>query len=135
MRIALLTTVAMFAFAGNSLLCRLALKGRAIDASTFTLVRITSAALALWLINRARAGERAGDGSWYSALALFVYAAGFSLAYLRLSAGTGALLLFAAVQSTMIAYGLFCACASGRECCSRSPASRGSSCPGSRPRR
>jgi drug/metabolite transporter (DMT)-like permease len=107
MRIALLTTVAMFAFAGNSLLCRLALKGTAIDASTFTLVRITSAALALWLINRTRAGERAGGGSWYSALALFVYAAGFSLAYLRLSAGTGALLLFAAVQSTMITYRLF----------------------------
>ncbi|SAL22909.1 DMT family transporter [Caballeronia humi] len=105
-RTALLTTIAMFAFAGNSLLCRLALKGTAIDPSTFTLVRIVSAALVLWLIRRTRGVGGGLGGNWASALALFVYAAGFSLAYVRLAAGTGALLLFGAVQATMIGYGV-----------------------------
>jgi drug/metabolite transporter (DMT)-like permease len=109
-RIATLTVIAMLAFAGNSLLCRLALKGTQIDAATFTLVRIASATLALWLILLARGGARANDkpraGSWASALALIVYAVTFSYAYLRLAAGTGALLLFGAVQATMIGYGL-----------------------------
>lgn len=105
-RTALLTAIAMFAFAGNSLLCRLALKGTAIDPSTFTLVRIVSAALVLWVIRRTRGvGGRLG-GNWASALALFVYAAAFSFAYVRLAAGTGALLLFGAVQATMIGYGV-----------------------------
>src|SRR5690349_12412695 len=92
-RIALLTTIAMLAFAGNSLLCRFALKGTRIDAATFTLARIASAALVLWVILLARGGERRGRaraGSWVSALALIVYAATFSYAYLRLAAGTGA---------------------------------------------
>jgi drug/metabolite transporter (DMT)-like permease len=105
-RIALLTVLAMLAFAGNSLLCRLALKGTALDASTFTLVRIAAAALALWLILRVRGGGSGVAGNWTSALTLFVYAAGFSFAYVRLAAGTGALLLFGAVQATMIGYGL-----------------------------
>ncbi|SAL78075.1 EamA-like transporter family protein [Caballeronia peredens] len=106
MRVALLTVVAMLAFAGNSLLCRLALKGTQIDAATFTLVRIAAATLVLWVILVARSGERRA-GSWPSALALIVYAAAFSYAYVRLAAGTGALLLFGAVQATMIGYGLF----------------------------
>nr|WP_044042048.1 DMT family transporter [Caballeronia insecticola] len=101
----MLTVIAMLAFAGNSLLCRLALKGTQIDAASFTLVRIASAALVLWLILIARGGERRA-GSWASALALIVYAAAFSYAYVRLAAGTGALLLFGAVQATMIGYGL-----------------------------
>ncbi|WP_211949402.1 EamA family transporter [Cupriavidus yeoncheonensis] len=108
-RVALLTAVTMLAFAGNSILCRLALKGTAIDAASFTLARVASAAAALWLILLVRQGPRrlAGGGSWPSALALFAYAAAFSYAYLHLSAGTGALLLFGAVQATMTGYGLY----------------------------
>src|ERR1700742_2585844 len=103
-RIAMLTVVAMLAFAGNSLLCRLALKGTQIDAASFTLVRIASAALVLWVMLRARISHARADtrraGNWVSALALTVYAAPFSYAYVRLAAGTGALLLFGAVQAT-----------------------------------
>jgi drug/metabolite transporter (DMT)-like permease len=106
-RIILLTALAMLAFAANSLLCRLALKNAGVDAATFTLVRIVSAALALRLIMRASGGPRGIAGNWYSALALFVYASGFSFAYLSLPAGTGALLLFGSVQATMIGYGLW----------------------------
>lgn len=108
-RVALLTAVTMLAFAGNSILCRLALKGTAIDAASFTLARVVSAAAALWLILLVRHGPRrlAGGGNWPSALALFAYAAAFSYAYLHLSAGTGALLLFGAVQATMTGYGLY----------------------------
>jgi len=96
----------MLAFAGNSLLCRLALKHTSIDAASFTSIRIISGAIALWLIIRMRGGRHGSAGSWPSALALFAYAAGFSFAYISLSAGTGALLLFGAVQATMIGYGL-----------------------------
>ena len=105
----LATCVAMIAFAGNSLLCRVALRDTAIDAASFTSVRIVSGALVLWLIVRLRQqpGTAAGSGNWPSALALFVYAAAFSFAYLGLSAGTGALLLFGAVQATMIGVGLW----------------------------
>jgi drug/metabolite transporter (DMT)-like permease len=108
-RVALLTAVTMLAFAGNSILCRLALKGTAIDAASFTLVRVVSAAAALWLILLVRhgPGRLGGGGNWPSALALFAYAAAFSYAYLHLSAGTGALLLFGAVQATMTSYGLY----------------------------
>jgi drug/metabolite transporter (DMT)-like permease len=102
-----LTTLAMLAFAGNSLLCRLALAGTSIDAGTFTSVRIISGALTLWLIVQLRRGAPALAGNWASAGALFAYAAGFSLAYINLSAATGALLLFGAVQATMIGYGFW----------------------------
>jgi drug/metabolite transporter (DMT)-like permease len=104
----LLTLVAMIAFAGNSLLCRLALKQTGIDAATFTLVRIFSGAVVLWLIVKLRKGAWRDAGNWPSALALFVYAAAFSFAYVTLSAGTGALLLFGAVQATMILWGVRC---------------------------
>lgn len=106
LRIVALITLAMLAFAGNSLLCRAALAGRAIDAASFTTVRLVSGAVALWLIVALRSTSSAGKGHWGSALALFVYAAGFSFAYLDLSAATGALLLFGAVQATMIGRGL-----------------------------
>jgi drug/metabolite transporter (DMT)-like permease len=96
----------MLAFAGNSLLCREALKHTVIDPATFTCVRILSGAIALWLILRLRSGARARAGTWPSALALFAYAAAFSFAYVELTAATGALLLFGAVQTTMIVYGL-----------------------------
>ena len=96
----------MTAFAGNSLLCRLALKQTNIDAASFTFIRIISGAIALWVIVNMRKGTRSLAGSWPSALALFAYAAAFSFAYISLSAGTGALLLFGAVQATMIFWGL-----------------------------
>jgi len=129
-RIFTLTLLAMIAFAGNSLLCRLALKQTSIDAASFTFTRIFSGATALWLIIRIRRRlivdrmasplvERSPNsspvthyssplqaGNWPSALALFAYAAAFSFAYNSLSAGTGALLLFGAVQATMILWGL-----------------------------
>src|ERR1039457_5294617 len=112
-RIFILTLAAMIAFASNSLLCRVALKQTSIDAASFTFIRIFSGATALWLIMRIRRGlmvERTAsplvEGNWPSALALFAYAAAFSFAYKSLSAGTGALLLFGAVQATMIFWGL-----------------------------
>lgn len=112
-RLFILTLAAMIAFASNSLLCRLALQQTAIDAASFTFIRIVSGAVALWLILKMRPSpvaavydRRSLQGSWPSALALFGYAAAFSFAYINLSAGTGALLLFGAVQATMILWGL-----------------------------
>jgi drug/metabolite transporter (DMT)-like permease len=104
-RIFLLTLLAMTAFASNSLLCRLALKQTAIDPATFTFVRVFSGAVALWLVTTVRRVSLDKSGNWPSALALFVYATGFSFAYVGLAAGTGALLLFGAVQATMILWG------------------------------
>ncbi len=96
----------MIAFASNSLLCRLALKQTNIDAATFTLDRIVAGALALWLLVKLRRSPAiAIRGNWPSALALYIYAAAFSFAYISLPAGTGALLLFGAVQATMILWG------------------------------
>lgn len=106
-RLVLLTTVTMVAFAANSLLNRAALLGAVIDASSFTLIRLGSGAAVLWLIVAVRSGSHRPTGSWRSALALIVYAAGFSFAYLELTAATGALLLFGAVQVTMIGHGLW----------------------------
>src|SRR5712675_2669015 len=106
MRVFVLTLLAMIAFAGNSLLCRQALKRTTIDAASFTFIRILSGAVALSLVVMLRKGTRPIAGTWVSALALFAYAAAFSFAYISLSAGTGALLLFGAVQATMIGYGL-----------------------------
>ncbi|TBW34782.1 EamA family transporter [Azotobacter chroococcum] len=105
-RTLLLTALAMLAFAGNSLLCRLALRDTAIDAASFTGVRILAGALTLWLLLRLGSGPGRAGGSWSGAVALFVYAAGFSFAYLQLDAGVGALLLFGAVQLGMLLYGL-----------------------------
>jgi len=105
-----LTTATMIAFAANSLLCRAALRGGAIDAVSFTAVRFISGALVLVVITRAFPGEATDDershGSWRAAAALAIYAITFSYAYLRLGAGAGALLLFGSVQLTMIAGGL-----------------------------
>ena len=102
-----LTVLALLAFAGNSLLCRLALTRTRIDPASFTVIRILAGAVTLLLVVRLRRTERVPRGSWASALALFVYAAGFSFAYVGLTAGTGALLLFGAVQATMITIGLW----------------------------
>ena len=127
-RIVVLTTLTMIAFAGNSLLCRMALAHSIIDAASFTSIRLLSGALMLWLVVRLTAtrqvasgipgmpgmsdssalkGKPGENGNWGSALALFVYAASFSFAYASLTAATGALLLFSAVQATMIGHGLY----------------------------
>src|SRR5438876_688231 len=80
MRLFILTLLAMIAFAGNSLICRLALTQTTIDAASFTFIRILSGAIALWLIVTIRKGTSQKGGSWASALALFAYAAAFSFA-------------------------------------------------------
>jgi drug/metabolite transporter (DMT)-like permease len=102
MRAIVYTVIALTAFAFNSILCRMALGGEAIDAASFTAVRLASGALTLLLI-AAATGKRTTGGHWASAFFLFAYAICFSLAYLGLTAGTGALILFGAVQMTMIA--------------------------------
>lgn len=101
----LLNLLAMMAFAGNSLLCRLALKETSIDPTLFFAVRLTSGALILWLVMRSKQTNQI-EGSWRAAMALLIYAAGFSYAYVAIPAGTGALLLFASIQITMILTGL-----------------------------
>lgn len=106
-RTMLLTCLALLAFAGNSLLCRLALKHSAIDAATFTSVRLISGAMVLLLIVAVSRSKPGRLGTWPSAFALFAYAAGFSFAYVSLPAATGALLLFGAVQSTMIGHAIW----------------------------
>lgn len=107
-RILALTALAMAAFAANSLLCRLALRDTAIDPAGFTFIRLLSGAIVLWLLVRLRSEPPAGRyGDWPGAFALFGYAIAFSYAYVGLSAGAGALLLFGAVQATMILHGLW----------------------------
>ena len=103
----LLTLVAMIAFAANSLLCRAALGEGHIDAASFATVRVASGALMLLLIVLPRWRSRRREPvDWRAALMLFAYVAFFSFAYLSLSAGAGALLLFGAVQLTMFAVAL-----------------------------
>ncbi len=106
---AALTVLALIAFAGNSVFCRLALAGPIIDPASYTAVRLITGAVTLWIIAAFRRKESFGKsgGSWISASMLFLYAVTFSFAYISLSAGTGALILFAAVQITMIAVGLY----------------------------
>lgn len=104
-RIIALTSLAMIAFAGNSLLCRVALIHTTIDPGSFTTIRLISGAVMLWVIVQLSRSTQRGTGNWLSAFALFMYAAGFSFAYVSLSAATGALLLFGAVQATMIGHG------------------------------
>lgn len=127
---AIATVAALIGFAANSLLCRMALGSQAIDAWSFTCIRLGSGAVTLFLLVRIRAwratrrsdtvdveseasraesssrAARPTGGSWGSAAALFTYASAFSLAYFRLNTGVGALVLFACVQATMIGWGI-----------------------------
>lgn len=107
-RVLALTALALCAFAANSLLCRWALAGPSIDAASFTSVRLLTGALSLWLLLGWLGGERPPPRPgrhWLPAAMLFVYAIAFSLAYLSLSTGTGALILFGGVQLTMLLAG------------------------------
>ena len=106
-RLAVAVALALLAFAGNSLLARLALRDGGMDPASFTALRLASGALVLWLLAIGFRKGANGRGNWASALALFAYAAFFSLAYVQLEAGAGALLLFGAVQVTMIGRGLW----------------------------
>jgi len=105
-RVAVLTVLAMLAFAGNSLLCRAALRDTGIDAASFTSVRLVSGAAVLAALVLLRRSRPWASGTWRAAVMLFAYAAFFSFAYRQLTAATGALLLFGAVQLTMLGCGL-----------------------------
>lgn len=107
-----LTTLALIAFAANSVLCRLALGNETIDAASFTVIRLLSGIIVLFIIMGVAKGikqpeirikkEELSKGSWFGSILLFVYAITFSYAYISLDTGTGALILFGAVQITMI---------------------------------
>ena len=103
-RVVVLTALAMLALAGNSLLCRIALRDTAIDAASFTAIRIASGALILIAILTARRVRPTAGGSWPMAAMLFAYAGFFSFAYRDLTAATGALLLFGSVQLSMLGW-------------------------------
>jgi drug/metabolite transporter (DMT)-like permease len=103
------TLIAMLAFAGNSILCRLALMSGSIDPAMFTAIRLLSGALALALILAATRRQPVGmaRGSWHAGTMLFLYAVCFSYAYVSLGAATGALILFGFVQASMIFLALY----------------------------
>lgn len=105
-RLSLLTGLALLAFAGNSLFCRAALASAAIDPASFTGIRLVAGAVTLWAVVALRHGPRGASGDWRGALALFAYAVAFSFSYVHLGAASGALILFGAVQLTMIGAGL-----------------------------
>lgn len=105
LRVVMYTMLTMVAFAANSLLCRMALKETAIDAASFTSVRLLSGAAMLWLLMGWQHQTPLRHGNWRSALALFVYATAFSFAYRTINTGAGALMLFGAVQATMFIAG------------------------------
>jgi len=98
------TGFALVAFATNSVLCRLALGAATIDAASFSTIRLASGAVMLLLLTAGFKVRMAWTprGNWVSATLLFLYAAAFSFAYIVLTTGTGALILFGSVQVTMI---------------------------------
>ncbi len=104
MKITLCTIFALLAFAGNSVLCRLALGENTIDAASFTSIRLLSGIVVLMaLVSISRKNsESTSKGSWSAALMLFIYALTFSYAYISLDTATGALILFGSVQIMMI---------------------------------
>ena len=104
-RAAAAAVFALLCFAANSVLCRMALRSAHIDPTSFTSIRLVSGAVTLWLLAQLGRRPQTPGGSWWSALALLAYAIPFSFAYVGLTAGTGALLLFGAVQVVMLAAG------------------------------
>lgn len=110
MKVFIYTVFALVAFAANSVLCRMALGDKYIDAASFTIIRLLSGVAVLAIILFLPSSDtrpRSAKGSWFSASLLFVYAAAFSFAYITLDTATGALILFAAVQITMILMSIF----------------------------
>lgn len=106
-RLSFLTAMALLAFAGNSVLCRVALKGELITAELFTVVRVLSGAFALWVLTSLKKGDaaRKWKGTWFGGFTLAIYLVTFSWAYLGLETGPGALILFGTVQVTMVGWG------------------------------
>lgn len=104
-QLAAYTVITMLAFSGNSLLCRMALKETSIDAASYTSIRLLSGAVILWMIMSWQHKSPLKQGTWQSATALFVYAIALSFSYRSINAGAGALMLFGAVQLTMILAG------------------------------
>lgn len=109
MKTLLYTCIALIAFAGNSVLCRLALKGDEIDATSFTAIRLISGSILLVILVmfKNRSKVNLSEGSWLSSFSLFLYALTFSYAYISLNTGVGALILFGAVQLTMVIMSIF----------------------------
>jgi len=111
LKISSFTILALCAFAGNSILCRLVLGEHLLDAAGFTVIRLLSGILVLLLIVKIFSGkqqvEAVSKGSWLASFWLFLYAVTFSFGYLSLDTGTGALVLFGAVQITMIMLSVF----------------------------
>jgi drug/metabolite transporter (DMT)-like permease len=109
LKLSVYTSLALIAFAFNSILCRLALRNEAIDPASFTSIRLISGAVTLITLSYffTKTGDKFKRGNWLSAFFLFAYAICFSVAYVSLTAGTGALILFGSVQMTMIAAALF----------------------------
>ncbi|CAD2224404.1 conserved membrane hypothetical protein [Pseudoalteromonas sp. 3J6] len=118
MKATLFTIIALVAFAANSLLCRLALAQGYIDAWNFTVIRLLSGAVCLAIImllytkqlnKKAQLSSPVINdiGSWRSSVSLLIYALCFSIAYIELDTGMGALILFSAVQFTMIGWGIY----------------------------
>ena len=118
MKATLFTIIALVAFAANSLLCRLALAQGYIDAWNFTVIRLLSGAVCLAIImllytkqlnKKAQLSSSVinDTGSWRSSVSLLIYALCFSIAYIELDTGMGALILFSAVQFTMIGWGIY----------------------------
>ncbi|MFQ3209266.1 MAG: drug/metabolite transporter (DMT)-like permease, partial [Colwellia sp.] len=99
LRIILITLLSLLAFAANSLITRFALQETSIDETSFIMLRIVSGALFLWLYLRYNKNNKAG--TWLAAFSLFIYAVSFTYGYRLIAAGSGALLLFGAVQVTM----------------------------------
>ena len=108
MKVVLYTTIALLAFAGNSILCRLALGENAIDAASFTAIRLLSGIIVLVaiMVMAQTNSTITSRGSWKASFMLFLYAVTFSYAYVSLETGVGALILFGSVQITIILVGL-----------------------------
>ncbi|MEQ3515117.1 DMT family transporter [Pseudoalteromonas sp. BZB3] len=105
MKLSFLTFIALIAFAGNSILCSIALGEKQIDAAGFTVIRLISAAIFLYFLiffNKRTDKSPLNYGSWWSSVMLFIYAICFSFAYITLNTGTGALILFGSVQLCML---------------------------------
>jgi len=105
LKLSVFTTLTMLAFASNSLLCRMAMKETTISSASYTSIRLLSGAATLWFIMYCQKQASTKYGSWRSALALFVYAVTLSFAYRSINTGAGALVLFGAVQLTMLLAG------------------------------
>lgn len=106
MRLMLWTAAVMLAFAGNSVLNRLAIRGEGMDPLAFAALRLTAGALVLLVLAKGQTGALLTGRRLVGTAGLLTYMLSFSLAYRQLDAGTGALILFGVVQLAMFAAAL-----------------------------